>query len=156
MNKKIWIIVIFLLILSASYWIWRQARINPGYYGLPAVACVDPTRPLIQNFTFNIKITIDGKNFPIDSAIGHDPGKCLRAIHTEDSSGKVLITSNNTITYTLQDFFNVWHKNFTPSELMGYLAVNGRKISVYVNRKAVSTANQTPVRPNDFIEIVYQ
>ncbi len=156
MNKKVLILIPLVAAIIAGYWFWKQSQTAPGYYGLPVVACIDTTEPIVQNFSFRLKISINGQDVPLDSNIGHDPGQCLRSIHTNDSSGVVLVQSNNQNIYTLKDFFNVWHKNFTSAELMGYVSGNGHKISVSVNGASVNTTEQTPIHANDSIEVVYR
>lgn len=156
MKKKILIILPIIIIVIAGVWFWKQSQTAPGYYGLPVVACIDTTEPIVQNFSFQLRISINGENVPLDSNIGHDPGQCLRSIYTDNSSGTVLIQSNNQNVYTLEDFFNVWHKNFTATELMGYVVGNGHKITVYVNGLNVNTLETTPLRSGDSIEVIYQ
>ena len=71
--KKIYIVIPIIVAVAAGFWFWRQSQVAPGYYGLPVVACIDSTRPIIQDFSFKIKIVISGKDFSIDPNMGHDP-----------------------------------------------------------------------------------
>jgi hypothetical protein len=146
--KRLLPLVLFLAIVAASAWLYIRSVTQPGYYGLPVVACIDPTEPILQNFSFNLQITMAGKNVPLSPAIGHDPGDCLRVIHTDDASGKVFVQSNfATKIYTLGEFFNVWHKVLTPG---------GQKVQVYVNGSLVTTAENTPLTASTTISVIYQ
>lgn len=137
-----------IVIIIAGAWLYVKSTAQPGYYGLPVVACIDPTEPILQNFSFNLQITMAGKNVPLSGAIGHDPGDCLRAIHTDDTSGVVFVQSNYaTKTYTLGEFFNVWHKVLMPG---------GQTVKVFVNGNPVTTAENTPLTASTTISVVYQ
>lgn len=146
--KNILPIVVIVAIVAAAAWLYIESVTQPGYYGLPVVACVDPTEPILQNFSFNLQITMAGKNVPLSGAIGHDPGDCLRVIHTDDASGMVFVQSNfATKIYTLGEFFNVWHKVLTPG---------GQTVQVFVNGNPVTTAENTPLTASTMISVVYR
>ncbi|HZZ99516.1 MAG TPA: hypothetical protein VFK07_02280 [Candidatus Paceibacterota bacterium] len=155
MRKSVLLIVIIVIGGVASC-LYTTAQNQAGYYGLPVVACVDYTLPMTQKYHLTINITADGKNVPLDTNIGHDPGNCLRVIHTDDASGIVKITANDSDQYTLGDFFNVWHKQFSAQEFMGYIIGTGHHLSVAVNGRMVSTLEDTPLHPNETISIVYR
>ena len=146
--KNILPIVVIVAIVAAAAWLYIESVTQPGYYGLPVVACVDPTEPILQNFSFNLQITMAGKNVPLSGTIGHDPGDCLRVIHTDDASGMVFVQSNfATKIYTLGEFFNVWHKVLTPG---------GQTVQVFVNGNPVTTAENTPLTASTTISAVYR
>lgn len=155
--KKIYILIPLVVIIAAAGWAFWRAEYEAGYYGLPVVSCVDPTKPLLQDFSFTLQISINGKRMPLGDSIGHDPGKCLREIHTEDTSGRVSVqsTSGSQI-YTLREFFNVWREQFTPDDFMGHKVGNGHSVTVYVNGTRVSTLADTPIGADDLIQIVYE
>ena len=137
-----------LAIVAVAAWLYIESVTQPGYYGLPVVACIDPTEPILQNFSFNLQITMAGENVPLSGAIGHDPGDCLRAIHTDDASGVVFVQSNYaTKIYTLGEFFNVWHK---------VLAPGGQTVRIFVNGNPVTTAENTPLTASTTISVIYQ
>jgi len=140
-------IVLLFLVVVIAVWLYVKSTTQPGYYGLPVVSCVDPTEPLLQNFSFDLQITMAGKNVPLDPTIGHDPGDCLRIIHTNDASGTVFVQSNSaTASYTLGEFFNVWHKVLTPG---------GQTVQVFVNGQPVASAENTLLVASTTISVVY-
>lgn len=156
MNKQAVSVLFSLFILELSYLLYKQALTNASYLGLPTVACQDYTKPVIQNYSLTISITVYGKVYPLDSTIGHDYGKCLHVIYVNDKSGRVYVKANDNNTYTLGQFFDVWRKTFNNTQ-MGQYMLNGRNgIEVLVNGKKVSTLRTTPLLPNENIQIIYQ
>ena len=154
--KKVFLIIVVVAIGITATWLYITAQNQAGYYGLPVVACVDSTLPVTQNYSFTLRLTADSKNIPLDANIGHDPGNCLRVIHTNDASGTVHVTSNDRQTYTIEDFFQVWHKQFSDHEFMGYVVNDGHHLSITVNGRAVSTLETTPLHSGDVVSIVYR
>lgn len=154
--KKIFLLAIVAALAAAAIWLYQTAQNQAGYYGLPAVACFDSTLPISQNFSVTIRLVANGKNIPLDANIGHDPGRCLRVIHTNDASGVVRVKSNDRQQYTLADFFNVWHKQFSAQEFMGYVVADGHRVAVAVNGVPVSTLEQTPLLAGETLTVIYQ
>ena len=115
-TKIILPVVVVLAIVAAAAWLYIKSITQPGYYGLPVVAGIHRHVPILQNFSFKLQITMVGKNMPLSGIIGHDPGDCLRVIHTDDASGVVFVQSNYAAKiYTLGEFFNVWHRRLMPA-----------------------------------------
>ncbi|HXS15516.1 MAG TPA: hypothetical protein VN711_05265 [Candidatus Saccharimonadales bacterium] len=107
----------------------------------------------MQNFSLTINITIAGKPYPIESTIGHDYGKCLHTIYVTNASGTVYIRANDTNTYTLGQFFDVWRKTFTTNQIGEYQSQQNAKI--LVNGKEVTTLRDTPLLPHEDIKVIY-
>lgn len=157
MMKKIILIILGLsAIVIGSFILNTIAKSQATYEGLPTVPCLDYTKPILEDFTFTIHMTVNGKSFPLDSRIGHDYGNCLHNIYTNDSSGKVFVSSNDVQDFTLGQFFDVWHKTFSKDQLLAYQKTNGYVISVKVNNNPVTTYRDTILHPNDTIEVVCQ
>lgn len=156
MRRKISIFIIAAAIATTALWFALSANKETGYYGLPAVSCINPALRLVQDFSLTIKININGADYPLAPDIGHDPGKCLRVIRTDDASGKVIVQSNDNNQYVLRDFFEVWRKKFLKTEVLGYFTDGGRKINVSVNGQPVPTYENTPLTPGRLIEIDYR
>lgn len=155
-NKLIVIILLALLIILISSKLYKDSLVSPVYSGLSTVGCIDSSKKILQNYTFNLKITIDRKNYPPDRNIGHDYGNCLREIYTADASGKVIVKSNTQIAYVLKDFFNTWKKTFNKNQIFGRIADSGHKIKVTLNGVPVSTYEDTPLFPDSTITVSYQ
>ncbi len=156
-QKHHWLIVlplagVFILAVVS----FRNAETQSSFLGLPTVPCFNPTESVTQNYTFHISISIDGSNYPLAGDIGHDPGNCLRVVHTEDASGLVYVQTNDHVTYTLQNFFQAWRKTFTVTQFDSYEAGNGHTLSVYLNGESEADIVNTPLLPNSTIEVVYR
>ena len=154
--KYILILITFLFILFLGSVLYQKSLIQSSYNGLPTVACIDPTKSIVEKFSFNIQIFINGKNYPLSKNIGHDFGNCLHAIFVKDASGKVYINSNKKSVFTLGQFFDVWHETFSKTQIFNFIANDNHKIEVYVNSKLVNTYRNTLLFPNENIKIVYQ
>lgn len=154
--KNLVIILIFILIFTASFFFYNSAKNVSSYKGLPTVACVDPTKQVVQNYSFFLKISINGMFLPLDSKIGHDYGNCLHDIFVNDSSGKVYVRANDNEIFTLGQFFDVWHKTFSNKQLFSYMTDDSHKISVTVDGIPVSTYRETVLSPNEFIEVIFR
>ncbi|MGH7245320.1 MAG: hypothetical protein ACREGI_00110 [Candidatus Levyibacteriota bacterium] len=145
-------VVILLIIISAAVFLTKKAQTQPTYTGITTVPCQDYTKPVRQEFSFTISITIHGKPYPISPVIGQDFGKCLHEIYTNDPSGRVFVKANDDTMFTLGDFFDVWKKTFSATQLGEYQ--NGR-IKVSVDGNSVSTIRDTPLSSNESIEITF-
>jgi hypothetical protein len=156
-SAKKWLAVIPLtvVVIGAAY-LYRQASTQASFLGLPTVPCVDPTKPVLQNYSLNISIFIQGKPYPLAPSIGHDPGNCLRDIHTNDGSGLVYIEANDMDQYTLGNFFETWRKTFNSGQLAEHAVTSGHSLQVFVNGTAVSTFESTPLVPGSTIGVVYR
>lgn len=154
--KKGYLLAALVVITILSWWFYQSSKTQADYFGLPTVSCIDPTQAIKEEFTFNLKITINGEDFPLSPTIGHDPAECLREIYTNDSSGVVYVASNDQEKFTLGDFFNVWRESFNKDQLFGNQAVNGHTIEVLVNGQKVNTFDDTELTPNYQIEIIYR
>jgi len=144
--KFLIIILIFIFILGSSLLLYNYSQIQSSYKGLPTVPCIDPTKPIVQNFSFFLKITINGIAIPLDSKIGHDYGNCLHDIFVNDPSGKVYVQANGNEIFTLGQFFDEWHKTFSQNKLL----------VVKVNGKPVNTYRETVFSPNEVMEVIFQ
>jgi hypothetical protein len=152
--KRRWLLLFpFAVLVLAAFWLDASANRQTKYLGLPPTPCIDPTRPLRQDFAFTLRITIDGRPRALDAGIGHDYGNCLHVLHTEDASGLVRLQANDDDAYTLGDFFNTWHWPFGPRLLLGHELEAGQRIQVKVNGAQVETFEQTVLAPGQSIEI---
>ena len=153
--KWLSIIPLILAIGGAAY-MYQQALVQPSFLGLPTVPCINPTLPVVQDYTLHISISISGRPYPLSPSIGHDPGNCLRVVHTNDSSGLVYVHTNDHVQYTLGNFFQAWRTVFGKGQFAGYRVTAGHSLQVLVNGSQVDTYSATPLEPNANIEVVYQ
>ena len=153
MNRRWLLLIPFAAAVVGAFWLDAMANRQTAYLGLPPTPCIDPTRPLRQDFTFSVRITMDGQPRPLDAQIGHDYGHCLHVVHTEDRSGTVHLQANDDDAYTLGDFFDTWHWPFDARLLLGHRLESGQRIDVRVNGAPVETYERTILRPGAAIEI---
>lgn len=153
-NKYV-IVFPFLCIIVLVLWLLHLSKYQTDYLGLPVVPCIDATRPVKQNYSFTLKIVIQNRVFPLDKAIGHDYGDCLRVIHTSDSSGKVYVVSNDNHQYTLDNFFKVWQKIFNQHTLLTYSQIPNGSIHVVVDNTQVASFEKTKLSAGEVITISY-
>ncbi|MDY6771045.1 MAG: hypothetical protein SV186_03755 [Candidatus Nanohaloarchaea archaeon] len=147
---------VFLLVLAVSYGIYTASENRRMYHGLPTVPCLNPAREVQQDYTLRISVSIDGERYPIPSDVGHAPGNCLREVYTNSSGGVVHVTSVSNTTYTLGQFFDVWHRHFTRDQLFGHVVSAGHTLTVSVDGERVDTYRETPLRPGSRIHVEYE
>lgn len=156
MNKKIVRVIIGLLVIGIAAFFYTQSLSQSVYVGIPTVSCQDDTKPIVQKFTFTLHITIDGRPYPLNATIGHDYGNCLHEIYTNDASGKIFVAANDRNTYSLGQFFDVWRKTFTDTQIMQYPLHMKDQLHIFVNGKQVTTGRNTPLLPQEKIQIIYE
>lgn len=155
MQKVIASLFILLCIGLLSVKLYTEALHSSDYVGLPTVPCQDYTLPIKQNYSLTIKIMIINKPYPLTPTIGHDFGKCLHDIYTNDRSGKVFVRTNDTNTYTLGQFFDVWHVTFNKNQIFGYETDQTHHVEVFVNGHHVADYRSASLLPNEIIEVTY-
>lgn len=148
-KHKSFIFIPFILVCILSSWLYFHTNDQINYQGLPPVACIDGTKLILQNFPIHLNIFENNQPYMIPDTIGHDPGNCLRVIHTNNNSGFVFITANDKKNYTLEDFFNVWHKTYP------YLDTTNQNISIFVENKKVTQIRPIILQPYMHITIFY-
>lgn len=156
MKKIIISFFIILCIIYTSLKLYTDALHNAQYVGLPTVPCQDYTLPIKQNYSLTIKIMINTTPYLLEKNIGHDFGKCLHNIYTNDTTGKIYVKANDNNTYTLGQFFDVWHSTFTPNQILGYQTDSTHHLKVFINKENVKDYRNTPLLSNSIIEVIYQ
>ena len=155
MIKKFLIIIPLLGVILLAFYIYNSSLHNSVYLGLPTVPCFDITQTVKQDYSLDITIKIHEKNYPLDKTIGHDYGNCLHAIYVEDASGKVFIKANDLQQYNLGQFFDVWHKSFSSTQLGNCITSQTKPVNVAVNGKTTTEKNVRNIllKPNESISI---
>ncbi|MBU6142252.1 hypothetical protein KGO95_04055 [Patescibacteria group bacterium] len=158
MKRPILLFISLMIIAAlggASFWLLKNSQQSAAYLGLPAAPCVDSTKPLVQNFTVRIAITVNGADAPLSPTIGHDPGDCLRVLYTNDASGVVNVTANDSSAYTLGAFFGVWRQKFDATHFMGYPIDGTHALAITENGDPVTTGPATALIPNATYDLTY-
>lgn len=99
-------------------------------------------------------IVINGEEVPLPANIGIKPN-CMNSIHTHDGGGVIHVESPVARDFTLGDFFAVWDKPFSGSQLFEYVTDDSHVLSMTVNGSAVDTFEKTVFRDKDKIVIMY-
>lgn len=147
---------LLIAVLAGAVFLDWQAAHSAYYVGLTTVPCIDTTRPISESFKFNLNIQIEGKQNLLDKKIGYDYGKCLHEIFTNDNNGLVYVKQNDSNTYNLGNFFDVWHKTFNDNQIFNYKVESGHLLKVFVNGKRInSNFRDVLLKPNEQIEIVF-
>lgn len=154
--KKIFIFTGLIIVAAISAFLYNKAVTQSSYEGLPTIPCLDYTKPVVQDFSLTLKITINDNLYSINPNIGHDYGNCLHDIFVNDSSGKVYVKANSSDQFTLGQFFDVWHETFSQNQIFNYQTDLNHIIKVTVNGKTVDTYRDTPLKTNEVIEIIYR
>jgi hypothetical protein len=106
----------------------------------------------------HIDIFIDGQPYSIPSQVGILPGKCIYWLHTHDDSGIIHIESPVTRNFTLGQFFDIWKKKFSNTQIFDNIANGTNAMSVYVNGnkiKADASFRNINLNEHDEIAIVF-
>lgn len=154
--KVFFIFILGCLIITCTILLYHLAINQSSYQGLQTVACLDPTKPIVESFTFSLQVEVHGKTYPLEKTIGHDYGNCLHEIYVNDGSGTVFVRANTQEQFTLGQFFDVWHKTFTSNQVLNYRVGNGHTLKVLLNNQPVSTYRDTLLQPNEHIEVIYE
>ena len=106
----------------------------------------------------HLDIFINGQPSTIPSQIGIVPGKCIYWLHTHDDSGIIHIESPVTRNFTLGQFFDIWNKKFSNTQIFNNTFNAKNAMSVYANGNKVNgNADYRNVKldEHDEIAIVY-
>ena len=104
----------------------------------------------------DLKIKIDGKDFPIPTNIGIQTG-IMRPIHTHDSSGEVHIEGPYARDFTIGEFFEIWNKTFNSTCIFEHCtgAGNASELKMLINGQENKQFENYTMRDSDEIVIEY-
>ena len=112
---------------------------------------------LVSHIHAHLDIFINGQPYTIPSQIGITD-KCFYWLHTHDESGVIHIESPVAKDYTIGQFFNIWNKKFSNTQILDNI-VNGKNtLNVYVNGNKVNAAvnyRDIKLKAHDEIAVVY-
>src|SRR3989344_5238321 len=157
-NKKIksWIIglIILAIILGLAVWIFAPI-ITGGAVGVSnSCQTISATEMNIgghQNLALhihsNLEIIIDGIPQIIPADIGIESG-IMRPIHTHDSTGKIHIEAQCVRTFYLEEFFDIWGREFSTNQIFDRTTVEGTLI-ITVNGQPSNQFEKLPLRDGD-------
>jgi len=112
---------------------------------------------LVSHIHAHLDIFINGQPYTIPSQIGITD-KCFYWLHTHDESGIIHIESPVAKDYTIGQFFDIWNKKFSNTQILDNI-VNGKNtLNVYVNGNKVNAGvnyRDIKLKAHDEIAVVY-
>jgi hypothetical protein len=103
-----------------------------------------------------LTIMINGEKQVIPANVGIDPGGCMHPVHTHDASGQVHIEYLYPVDFTLGDFFAIWGKEFSSTNLMGTEADATHAVTMTVNGQPSSAYENLVLKDKDKIAVSYE
>ena len=104
-----------------------------------------------------LRVIIDGKEQVIPANVGITNG-CMNPLHTHDATGELHVESPVQRDFTLGDFFAVWHRPFSRTEIFEHKAGPGTdyEIVMTVNGEQSDVYENLVLRDKDQIVIEYK
>ena len=112
---------------------------------------------LVSHIHAHLDIFINGQPYTIPSQIGITD-KCFYWLHTHDESGVIHIESPVAKDYTIGQFFNIWNKKFSNTQILDNIVNGNTTLNVYVNGNKVNAAvnyRDIKLKAHDEIAVVY-
>src|SRR5919197_949075 len=162
-EKKIRRFIVIGLIIAVSVGIGLAVASSKVLSGSKAALSVDgiqcnAAEQLVFHNHAHIDIFINGQPYRIPSQIGIVPGKCIYWLHTHDDSGVIHIESPVTRNFTLGQFFDIWNKKFSNTQIFDNPVNTKNAMSVYVNGNKINggmSYRDINLKEHDQIAIVY-
>ncbi len=158
-SLRSWIIVILVIVGGGSAllsWLARSGSDSSGGGVFnPARVCINERIPLAMHIHPKLRIVIDGKEERIPVNIGV-VGSCVRPVHTHDGSGEIHVESNVVRDFTLSEFFAVWGKTFTTTQILDSKVDDTHRIVLTIGGKESSEFEKLVLRDNEEVEIRYE
>ena len=105
----------------------------------------------------HLAIFINGQNYTVPAQIGIT-STCFYWLHTHDETGIIHIESPIHKNYTLGQFFDIWKKNFSNTQIFNNTVSGANPLNVYVNGIKVPNGTNfkdVGLHAHDVIAIVY-
>ncbi len=103
----------------------------------------------------NLEIRFDGEVQTMPADVGILPN-CMYSLHTHTADGILHVEAPEKKDFTLSDFFAVWDKPFSKTEILDKKTGDTHRIRVTVNGEEVSTYEHTLLVDADKIVIFYE
>jgi hypothetical protein len=110
-----------------------------------------------QHAHANLRIYINGEQVPLPANVGIRPGDCLYWLHTHDGSGTIHVEAPvRDRVFTLGQFFKVWDRTLSSTEMMGYQVDETHQIKAWVNgEEYTGDPAEIPLRQHAVITLQY-
>ncbi len=155
MNKKttrkikdaLWWVIPLLILIVIVLWIMSLPK--------------KPNTNVISNrgvhWHSNLSIKIKGKDIEVPAGIGI--GAVHNPMHTHKNNGAIHMEYGSTVRgrdVMLSNFFDVWGKDFSSTEIMGNKVGTDGNMRMYVNGEENSEFNKYQMKDGDEIEIIFE
>lgn len=102
-----------------------------------------------------LEIYINGEKQLIPANVGITPN-CMYALHTHTPDGIIHVESPEKKDFTLSDFFAVWDKPFSASQIFDHTIDASHRIRMTVNGEEADTYEHTLLVDEDRVVIYYE
>lgn len=103
----------------------------------------------------HLRIVIKGQEVPIPANIGIPSSFCMRPIHTHDSTGTIHLEFPQQRQVKLSEFFRVWGKPFSRTQILEYTVDHEHEILMTVNGQVSEAYENLLLQDKDQIVIEY-
>jgi len=103
----------------------------------------------------HLEIEILGEQYVIPANIGASR-QAIRVIHTHEPDGTLHVESPYPHQFVLADFFTIWGERFDKTCIFNYCIDEEHELLVFVNGGQSDLYENTPLREDDEIKIVYR
>ena len=103
----------------------------------------------------HLEIVINGEKTIVPADIGVT-STCMTALHTHTPDGVIHVEAPEKRDFTLGDFFAVWNKPFSKTELLEYKSDEGHVVMMTVNGAQSDEYENLVLKDGDVIVLVYQ
>ncbi len=159
MNKFIYGAIIVALVGGLFYWggaAKRKAKSDLETMTTREIALRSTTDMATEYHIHpELSIFVNGEEVSVPNNLGVT-NVGMTAIHTHDEKGVIHVEAPIKKDFTLGDFFAVWGKNFSSTQLLDKTVDENSDMVVTINGKKVDTYENTILRDKDKIVINYQ
>ncbi len=160
MKKYLWILILAVIVVAV--FVMRDRRPTDeevkSYSEMTArEVALTCTTDMATEFHIHpvLSIVINGEVEIIPADIGIT-NNCMNSLHTHDDSGELHVEAPVQKDFTLSDFFAVWNKPFSSTQIFDHVVDDTHEIVVTVNGGRVETYENTLLVDKDRIVISYQ
>lgn len=155
-KEIVWWILAVIVVVGIGYYAMKAPKRPPSSITTREVALTCTTdMATVYHIHPKLAITIDGIPQPLAPNIGIKPS-CMNSLHTHEGTGRIHVESPEKRDFTLGDFFAVWDKPFSSTQLFDRVVDDTHVIRVTVNGDPVETYENTILADGDDIEISYE
>lgn len=158
MKKNTWLVIGIIVLVLVGIW-FASASTRGGMKTdrttrEVALAC---TTDMATEFHIHpvIAIYVNGEQQIIPANVGIKPS-CMTALHTHTADGLIHVESPEKRDFTVADFFAVWEKPFSSTQIFEHVADGTHRVRMTVNGVDVDTFENTVLVDNDLIAIYYE